>query len=611
MNGLGGGYVGRVLNVDLGSGSIETSLVDAGMARRFIGGTGYGAAVLWNEVSQGIGPLDPGNLLLISTGPVTGTSAPGSGNFAVITRSPLTGFACAAQANGHFGPTLKRAGFDFVTIRGKSERWTYLFIEDGNASIHDADWLHGKTTFETEDALSRMHEGARVLCIGPAGENMVRYASIVCDRGHVMASGGPGAVMGSKRLKAIVVKGTGSVPVFDRSRLSDISKEWIEDARNSGFGKVVDALGTTGLFASYHKQGWVPVRNLTTNKFDEFEMFDGTYIRQRFPGKRARCWACPFDHCRMITINGPDGPLEVEEPEYEDFAAWGPNIGNADPEAAVYLTYLTDALGLDTKEATFTVSLLMECFEKALIKEQDLDGIRLDWGNTAGVANLLRRIAYGQGIGSQLTGGVYQVARWIGGEAPNYAVHVKRGNAPHVHDCRTRWGTIFTQAISNMASQEGIDLTGRGARDLGIPGPVGFSEKGIPEAQAKSGPKRQFEDSLAVCYFLCRGDKGLEVMAEALNAATGFDLTPDDALTVGRRIINLLRLFNIRHGHSKDDDSVSPRLLEPPNDGPGAGKSLAGYFENMRATYYEAMGWDEDGRPKPETLKALGLEVMV
>lgn len=605
-----GGYIGKYLRVNLKNGEIKVNQNDQDMLKEYIGGTGIAARILFDEVSEEVEPLSERNLLIFATGPLTGTSAPGSGNYSVAARSPLSGFFVAGQANGHFGATLKKAGFDMIVFESRSPDPVYLLVENEKVTILDAKQIMGLGTLETEQVLKKKYgTEARVASIGPAGENMVHFAAIVCDEGHVVASGGLGAVMGSKNLKAVVVKGNKKIPIADKDNFLQAVKEWTKDAINSGLGKTLTTYGTAGLFASYHKTGWVPVKNLTTNKFPEFENFDGRNLRQSYEMKKNRCHACPLDHCKQMTItSGLYKGFKAEEPEYEDLAAWGPNIGNNNVEEAVVLTALADNLGIDSKESTFTISLVMECYEKGFVKKDQLDGLEVKWGDVEVVKKLLYKIATRDGIGKVLADGVLRTAKWVGEDALPLAVYVKRGYAPHVHDLRTRWGTLFTQAISNMCSQEGIDLTTRSSPDLGIQEPVGFSETGIAAAQAKSGPKRQFEDSLGVCYFLCRGDSGLEVMIRALNSLTGWDFTVEEALHIGLRIINLQRCFNIRHGHTVEDDSVSARILQPPIDGPGTGKTIADIYETIKRNYYNNMGWQPStGRPLPETLERLGL----
>ncbi len=254
----------------------------------------------------------------------------------------------------------------------------------------------------------------------------------------------------------------------------------------------------------------------------------------------------------------------------------------------------------------------MECYAKGTISNKDLDGIELSWGNADGIIQILEKIATREGVGNMLAEGVMRVSEQIGKEAPDLAVYVKKGQAPHVHDLRTRWGTLFTQAISNTGSQEGIDLTLNVDPDLGIDEPIPDPDERLPKAQAKTGPRRQFEETLIVCYFLARGQGSLNNIIDTLNVVTGFDLNVGEALRIGHRIINLLRVFNIKHGWALEDDFFSPRLGEMAVDGPQAGKSMAGPFESLRRIYYKEMGWGENtGIPLPQTLKKLGLEYTV
>jgi aldehyde:ferredoxin oxidoreductase len=268
------------------------------------------------------------------------------------------------------------------------------------------------------------------------------------------------------------------------------------------------------------------------------------------------------------------------------------------------LNNVNDRLGMDAKEATFVVSMIMEGYEKGLISKNDLNGMELKWGDAASAKELLRKISVRDGFGDTLAEGVMRAAGKLGGEFPNMAVFLKRGNAPHIHDPRTRWCTLFNQVVSNMGSQEGIDMTLRAAPELGIDRPALNADEYLAEVEVKTAPKRQFEECLTFCYFQ---SATLETMVQTLNLLTGTEYTVQDCLKVGRRVVNLLRMGNQREGMTKEDDSFSPRLGQPPVDGPAQGKSLAPTFDNIRAAYYREMGWGEDGMPTPETLRQLNL----
>jgi len=610
-----GGYVGKMLRVDFSRSILAEESPDPRGLKDYIGGSGLGAKYLFDEVHAGVGPFDPENRLIFMTGPLTGTSIPGSGTYAVSTRSPLTGLAGIAHANGFFGARLKYSGYDGIVLQGASENWVYLLISDGKAELRDAKDLCGKDTWETEEILRQRHgEGkmdlrTSVASIGPAGERLVRFSAIFSDRGHVAASGGVGAVMGSKRLKAIVVQGKGGVKTFaEKNAVKKIVLDWIIEARESSLGRVISKHGSAGLFTSYYSRGWVPVKNLTTNLFPNSGTFDGAFLREKFFRMMPRsCHACTFHHCHSVEVlEGPFKGFIGEEPEYEIFAGFGPNLGIYDPGAVTRLNNVNDRLGMDAKEVAFLLSLVMECFEKGLLKKRDLDGLEPKWGDVESVECLMKKIANRQGIGDRLAEGTMRTGQWIGGEALNMAVYVKQGNSPHIHDPRTRWGTLFTQAISNMGSQEGIDMTLKFSKELGIDEPTSLPNEMVGKAQARTGPKRQFEECLTFCYYQ---SPNFTTLVRALNAITGSDFTIDECLTVGRRLINLLRVFNIRHGFTAEQDSFSLRLGEPPSDGPGKGQTMAPTYEEIKRCYYREMGWDEKtGFPLPATLRGLGLE---
>jgi aldehyde:ferredoxin oxidoreductase len=610
-----GGYVGKILRVNLSNRSVSEEIPSPQVLKDYIGGSGLGTKILFNEVSAHVNPFDYENRLIFTTGPLTGTLIPGSGTYAVSTRSPLTGLAGIAHANGFFGARLKYAGYDGIIFQGASENLVYLLISNGKVELRDASDLAGKDTSETEDILQRRHGEERmdfrtsVASIGPAGERLVRFSAIFSDRGHVAASGGVGAVMGSKRLKAIVVQGRGGVkPSAEKKEVKEVLRDWIIEARESSLGKIISTQGSVGLFLPYYSRGWVPVKNLTTNLFPNPEVFDGAYLRKKFFKMKPRsCHACTLHHCHIVEVlEGPFKGFVGEEPEFEIFAGFGPNLGIYEPGAITKLNNVNDRLGMDAKEVAFLLSLTIECYEKGLLKKKDLDGIELRWGDVFAIENLMKRIANRQGIGDLLAEGTMRTAQWIGGEALNIAVYVKQGNSPHIHDPRTKWGGLFTQAVSNMGSQEGIDMTLKSSKELGINEPTSLPTDMVGKAQAKTGPKRQFEECLIFCYYQT---PSLPTLVRALNSITGFKFTVDECLTLGRRVINLLRVFNIRHGFSVDQDSFSPRLGEPPLDGPGKGQSLAPAFEEIKRCYYKEMGWDErTGFPFQATLQELGLE---
>lgn len=615
-----GGYHSRLLRVNLTQGIVKTDSLPADILRSYLGGTGLGAYLLYTEAPAGISPFDPQNRLIFATGPLTGTLVPGSGTYTVMAKNPLTGLAASAQANGFFGARMKTAGYDALVLEGRSEEPVYLSIGPQGTQLNPAAFLVGKGIFDTERLLRARHgekgfeRRISVAAIGPAGENGVRFAAIGSDEGHMVASGGLGAVMGSKNLKAVVVEGGGPVPVHPQSiqGLKAAVRKWRDEASASGLGKTIHEKGTLGLFRPYHEKGWVPVKNLTTNQLSDkaLAQLDWSYMRNELYEKVPKsCHACTFNHCHTVRIRrGPYKGVIGEEPEYEILAGFGPNWGIYDPGAITFLNALNDDLGMDAKEVSFLISMLMEGFEKGKIDKEDLDGIELTWGSVEGVKQLLKKISQCDGVGDILAEGVMRAAKKLSGSLEDMAVYVKQGNAPHIHDSRTRWGTLFTQVIANTASQEGMDMTGRANPELEIPEPTREPDAYLAEVQAKTGPKRQFEECLAFCYFQACS---LQHMVDTLNVLTGGDFTSYECLAIGERTINLLRMYNIREGLDMQHDAFSRRLGQSPKDGPGKGRSMNPTFKEVRDAYYRAMGWDVKGVPEPETLKRLGLAFLI
>jgi aldehyde:ferredoxin oxidoreductase len=527
----------------------------------------------------------------------------------------MTNLAGCSQANGLFGAYLKLAGFDGFIVQGAAQNLVYLFIHDGKAEIRDARHLQGKGTFETEEILRKeLGLGFRgsVQAIGPAGENLVRFAMISGDGGHVVAHNGMGAVMGSKRLKAIVVaRGRAEILVRDKAAVERLIRELHEDAKTKGSKRIYE-MGTGGGFSGAALGGWLPVKNYTTGLFPEHAKLDGQYLRTHFKMKHNPCWACQLKHCKICEVTeGPYKGFKGEEPEYEGLAAWGPVIGNTDPGAAVMLNWFNDEMGMDLNEAGWTVGWTMECFEKGVFTQKDLGGLDLKWGNAEAAKELLKQIAHRQGIGSLLAEGVKRASEKIGGEAAKWAIYVHTGAAPRGHDHRGRWCEMLDTCTSNTST---IEATRGGVfpERMGYP-PVfdKFSPWEVAAVNAKENGWLQFVDCLGICCFCC---PNRELTVKCANAVTGRDLDLDlkSANHIGLRIVNLLRVFNFRHGLKPELEKPSLRYSETPKDGPVKGRPIQPHFDFMVRIYRELMGWDPDtGRPLPQTLKSVGLEELI
>ncbi len=612
-------FQGRILRVDLSRGEVKTEKVDRETIRQVIGGACLGAKLLYDEVPPGVEWDDPRNCLIIASGPLGGTPVPGSGTFTVIAKGAMTGGAALTQANGFFGAYLRHSGFDAVLVQGAAPDLTYLYIHDGTAELRDASHLKGKDTWETSDAVRQEVGGdgdASVVSIGPAGENRVRFAGVFCDKGHAAAHNGVGAVMGSKNLKAMVAApGKAGVPVKDGRRLVEMVAELSGSIKGgtSGAGLPIYNWGTlNGILRGVEGGATLPVRNYTTNVYaiedEQLQRFSGPYIRSAFQAVRAPCFGCLMHHAHALRV--PDGPHEgklVDEPEYEGLAAWGPVTGQTDVTWAIVLNDLADRLGVETNAGGWVVGLAMECYEKGLITAKDTDGLELSWGNGEAAYDLLHKIAHREGIGNILAEGAMRAAGEIGGEAPNFAVHSLKGNSPRGHDHRAVWSELLDTSVSNTGTLEsgGMAMVLSLSKSLELPRFDRFSPEGTATLNTLMKGAMLFEDSMGVCRFITGTD--LRLVTGLLEAATGWQLSVEDALTIGRRAANRLRVFNLRHGIPPEMDRPSPRYGSAPVDGPVQGKSALPVWDDMLRVYYEKMGWDEKGVPLPDTLRALGL----
>jgi aldehyde:ferredoxin oxidoreductase len=600
----------KILRVNLTTGKVSEEQVDGDTARKYIGGTGLGIKYLWEEVPAGVEWSDPDNRITFFTGPLAGTRVSGAGTFSVTTKGACTNMAGTSQANGFFGAFMRLSGVDGVIVEGAAAKWTRIHIHDGTADLVDAEHLSGKDTWETEDAVKE-EIGTRcsVFGIGPAGENLVRFSAIVGDHGHVAAHNGVGAVMGSKKLKCLSVeRGTSKPRVVNPERLSAAAKELALLSRKADPGLV--SWGTNFGFVMLGPMGAVPVKNYTTNIFPEIDHFIGEYLRTHFKSKPAPCWSCVIGHCRMMEVTeGPYAGFVGEEPEYEGMAAMGPVIGQTDPGAAIMLANLVDRLGFDINESGYLIGWIMECYEKGIMQKSDLDGVEMNWGNVESAATMLKKIAHRDGCGDLFADGVKRAAEKWGGEAQACAIYTLKGASPRGHDHRAHWMEFIDTCLSNTGTIE----TGGNLftpANLGLmPVKERFDPIAMSTQNAKLNGGRNVEDSLGVCR-LCT--PSLALTLECLNAITGWDYTPAEAVDTGLRIVNLMRMFNFRHGLTKELEAPSERYSSTPIDGPAQGKAIRVHWDTIRDNYYQQMGWDvETGKPLPETLEKLGLGNLV
>lgn len=616
-----GGYAGKILRVDLSREQISEESVNEIILRKYLGGAGLGIKILYDEVPSGIEWFDPQNRIIILVGPLNGTKVGGSGAFLAVTKGALTDGAVATHASGYLGAYLKFCGFDGIIVQSAARGLTYLYVSQGHAELKDASHLARKDTWETEKLIKEeLGKGERemsVFSIGPAGENLVKFACLVGDRGHVAAHGGIGAVMGSKKLKAIAVeRGKVGVKASDSKRLSALAKD-VYQKTISRPGFYFHELGTLGPNSRAEARlhlGTLPIKNYTTNLFAEGTKFSEENIRTQpqFKLNWHPCWGCQFHHCHLIRIvKGPFAEYVGEEPDYELWAGFGPLIGNSDLAGAVVLSNEADCLGMDGNESSWLLAWLMECYEKGLITKEVTDGLEMKWGSVEAARAMLRKIAHRDGFGNILAEGVMRASKYMGREAAKLAIYTKKGNTPRMHDHRSVWPMLLDTCVADRARDEDSPLLNR-PESVGLPPDSdSFSPDIVATIVARVKGTKSIDDSLVLCRFN-NYYAGNEMSAELINAATGWDFTAEEVRWLGLRIVNLLRAFNVRHGHTRELDAPSLRYGSTPIDGPHMGKSIAPVWDEMLSRYYELMGWDRNtGKPLPDTLMSLGLEYLI
>jgi aldehyde:ferredoxin oxidoreductase len=610
------GYQGNILRVDLSGGKAVSERLDDAVLKKYIGGACLGIKLLYDEVPPGVAWNDRSNRLFIGSGPLGGTRIEGSGTIAVVTKGALTNGTASSQANGFFGAYLRSSGFDAIVVQGASDELVYLHIHDGMAEIKRAGHLAQKDTYTAETAIKEEigeeKRGSSVVCIGPAGENGVRFASMCADMGHVAAHNGVGAVMGSKRLKAIVVsRGKSAVPLKDHESLSSLAKELRRRVEENKFYHMFSQEGTVGgvFLSGKGKTGLIPIKNYTTNVCtmdpDRLDGYSSQHIRANIGARPTPCWACSSHHCQAGKIShGKYAGRTVEEPEFEAMGAWSTLVGIDDVATSVAIANEVDRLGMDTNEAGWLIAWLMECYEKGILSKRDLDGVEMTWGNDDAIMAMLHRIARRRGFGNVLAEGVMRASQQVGGEAPEFAIHTLKGNTPRTHDHRIQWLELFDTSVSNLGSLETHNLAP--FELLGMPSTYdAFDPQAVSTVEAKIKGAMVFEDSLVTCRF--RTGTQLDLLSQAVNAATGWDMDFQEAMTVGRRAVNLARAFNLRHGIGGELDRPSMRYGSTPSDGVAAGRSIMARWDEMLDNYYDLMGWNEQGVPLPHTLRGLGL----
>ncbi len=612
-----GGYTGKILRINLTDQSVKAEDLPESMVRSFIGGAGFGIKLLFDEVKKGTDPLSPGNKLIFAPGPFSGTSVPCSSRMAITGKSPLTGAVGVSLTGGYFPVELKFAGFDIMIIEGKSDKPVYISIKDGNVKFRSAGKVWGMKTTDTQQIIKNElgDQNTRIACIGPAGENLSKLACIINE---LRAAGrkGLGAVMGSKNLKAIAVRGKGSVNIASKDKLKAARDLMAKEMKESevlyphfaklGTPMVVDALSGLGIFPgkNFEETGvFVPVEEIGVE----------TQVTRNVGSEH--CYGCPVG-CSQLKLakTGEYSGILAEGPEFETMYSFGGTTGVDNIDAIIAADRLSDELGLDTISAGATIAFAMELFEKGIITEKDTGGIDLKFGNHRVMVDMLRLMAYREGFGDVLADGSRVAAQRIGKNSAKYAMHVKGLELPG-YDVRgakahgLNYATSYTGADHNRgyAFQE----------IFGIPIPEAvdrFAAEGKGKLTKWNQDVRSATcDAPTMCAFLL--DMAVPGVAtkntsSLMEAVTGLEFTPEEIERVGERMNNLARLFNAREGMTREDDNLPERIMtEPIKDGASKGNFISKDDLNlMLDEYYTARGWDlKTGAPTREKLEELGL----
>jgi len=610
------GYNGKILRINLTTGQFSIEELSEDYYKKYIGGRGFIIHTLLTELPKGIDPLGTENKLIFSLGPFTGHPIPGSGRNSIGSKSPLTGGFGEAEAGGFWGAELKKSGYDAIIIEGISNKPVYIWINAGNFEIRDASKLWG---LEIADTVKAIHKNLndkkiRVATIGPGGENLVRYACIANDISHVAGRTGMGAVMGSKKLKAIAVRGKRLPEIADKEKIINLSR-WMANnyKKRSEFPW---RYGTGPSIIQYEATGNLPIRNFNGGRFPGVEkitpqlMFEKSYVE-----KMDSCFGCPLKCRRRVKI---DTPWEVDPiyggPEYETLASLGSNCGIDNLEALIKAHELCGRYGIDTISTGVCISFAMECFEKGIITLDDTEGIELTFGNTEAMLEMVERIALRKGFGNLLAEGTKKASEKIGRGSAEFAMHVKGEEIP-MHEPR------YKQA---MGLHYGVHATGADHAsgihdDLVIKNLIAWESIDVAESMSSTelsprkarmlyhvGLWRQMGNYLGLCLFV---PWSYQQIRDAMEGITGWPMSYWRLMKTVERGITLARIFNLREGFSAEDDVLPRRFATAPSEGPLKDVVIdLEAFNKARSAYYGMLGWDESGKPTSARLVELDIE---
>jgi aldehyde:ferredoxin oxidoreductase len=604
------GYTGKLLWVDLTSGKIATTALDEATAKAFLGGSGLGAKVIGDRLKTIRGPLDPSNVLCFMPGLLCGTAVPGANRTMVCALSPATNAWGEARAGGAWAPTLKYAGYDGAIFTGKANQPAYVWIENDRVEIRSAGRLWGTGFFETDERLlAETHRDAVVAAIGQAGEKLSAMACVMFEGRYARSAGrtGMGAVMGSKNLKAVVVRGTGGVAVADGMGLMKRAAAY-GDKEKPRFKRNFE-LGTAGGVVATEAFGDMPIRNFLGGRWaDKAERVSGQAMFKKYGRHERSCLSCPSNCTLVVAV---PGTAAGHAPEYETIGAFGSMCECDRIEVIALCNELCNDYGLDTISAGNTIAFVMEAFEKGVLSDKDLDGLRPTWGNADAMVALLHKMGKREGIGNVLADGTKPAAARLGKDLSDMLVEVKGVEVP-MHDPRAFWSNALNYAVSNRGAchMEGVTFTvesGLPFPDLGYTAPM---DPYIPDGKADLNVKMHdlmaLYDGLGICKFYIVVSYGPTALAEWLNYCTGWKVTADELMRIGERIFTAKRLVNVRRGLTTQDDYLPKRLLSVPQRDDIGPIAPAG-MKRMLAEYYRLRGWNTKGAPTKTRLKALRL----
>lgn len=623
------GFTGKILHVDLTSSNFYVEEPDEKFYRKYIGGACMGAYYVLKGTKRGVEALDPENVLVFAISPVTGAPISGNARHCVVSKSPLSGTLMSSEAGGYWGPELKFAGFDAIVIRGKASRPAYLWIHDGEFELRDASAIWGKETGEAQDYIRGElgDDKVRVALIGPAGENMVRYSNIANELSHFNGRGGMGAVMGSKNLKAIAVRGTQSAAFHDRDGILRMAKLANEKMQEGGFFTTFKDYGTNLNVGWNQPLGGLPTKNWNRGVFDSADKISAHALKETILKKSGTCWACVQSCKRVVEA---DEPYKLDPkyggPEYETVGMCGSNLMIGSLPGIAKINEICNKNGMDTISFGGTVGFVMECFDRGIISVKDTDGMEVRYGDHETVIRLAEMTARREGFGNVIAEGTLRVAKKFGPEADKYAVHVKGKEFPaHMPHIKGSLALIYSVNVigPDHESSEHDPAIGSEPFSAAI---KGFGFDSVQEPSALNYEKSKLVaitqrgysllDSLSVCHF-CFSSWTIydfNQLVDLVNAATGWKTNFWELLRVGERRLNLFRVFNAREGFSSTDDNLPARLFEALEEFgcTGGQKVDIEALEQAKVDYYKIAGWDiKTGNPTIDKLRELGIDWVV